>query len=40
MDGRSGQFRNAEGRLLALDDLRRELFERKVINLPSDRRSG
>ena len=34
------QFRRPDGRLLALDDLRREFYERKVINLPGDRLSG
>jgi Restriction Enzyme Adenine Methylase Associated len=34
------QFRGSDGRLLELDDLRRELYQRKVITLPSDRRSG
>jgi hypothetical protein len=34
------QCRGSDGRLLALDDLRREFYERKVINLPGDRRSG
>lgn len=34
------QCRRADGRLVPLDDLRRELYERKVINLPGDRRSG
>jgi Restriction Enzyme Adenine Methylase Associated len=32
--------RSADGRRVPLDDLRKELFERKVISLPSDRRSG
>jgi hypothetical protein len=34
------QCRRPDGRLVPLDDLRRELYERKVINLPGDRRSG
>jgi hypothetical protein len=34
------QCRHPDGRLVPLDDLRRELHERKVINLPGDRRSG
>jgi len=34
------QFRRTDGRLVPLDDLRRELYERKVISLPADRRSG
>jgi hypothetical protein len=34
------QCRGLDGRLLALDDLRRELFERKVVSLPASRRSG
>jgi hypothetical protein len=34
------QFRSNDGRLPALDDLRRELYERKVIDLQSGRRSG
>ena len=34
------QCRGADGRILALDDLRRELFERKVVNLSESRRSG
>jgi hypothetical protein len=34
------QYRATDGRLLTLDDLRRELYEGKVINLPSERRSS
>ena len=34
------QFRRSDGRLVALDDLRREFYERKIINLPGDRLSG
>lgn len=34
------QCRSPDGRLIALDDLRRELFERKVIELPGDRLTG
>jgi hypothetical protein len=34
------QCRGSDGRLVALDDLRRELFERKVVSLPASRRSG
>jgi len=34
------QCRGSDGRLLALDELRRELFERKVVNLSESRRSG
>jgi hypothetical protein len=34
------QFRRPDGRPFPLDDLRRELYERKVISLSGDRRSG
>jgi hypothetical protein len=34
------QFRRSDGRLVALDDLRREFYERKIINLRGDRLSG
>lgn len=34
------QYRAGDDRLSTLDDLRRELYERKVINLPSERRSS
>ena len=34
------QFRRADGSVTALDDLRRELYERKIISLPEGRRSG
>jgi hypothetical protein len=34
------QCRGSDGRLRALDELRRELFERKVVNLSESRRSG
>ena len=34
------QCRRADGMVVALDDLRRELYEQKVITLPEGRRSG
>jgi hypothetical protein len=34
------QVRRPDGRLVPLDELRRELYERKVVNPPGDRRSG
>jgi hypothetical protein len=34
------QCRGTDGRLRALDELRRELFGRKVVNLSENRRSG
>lgn len=34
------QYQSFDGTLRSLDDLRRELYERKVINLPGSRASG
>ena len=34
------QCRGADGHLVTLDDLRHELFGRKVVNLSENRRSG
>jgi hypothetical protein len=34
------QLRRPDGRLVPLDDLRRELHEGKVVNLHTDRASG